>query len=265
MLGNVWEWASTNAASYVVRGGGFGNRPNGVRASGRVTNGPSYQPFVRNCAFWRQMGGIFAGWQLRKPFLVKGLLDHATAPASATERNESAIPGRWVGNSCFLPAGQQTQVFCPPEDGKISIVPPMSGAQPKRNPFSGRSAIYFQEVFRWEQDNKTSAIHNRINVIRPPHLYFPCSQMHPSCREGKMDALPRLARVAAVPVSRGFSADGALWFLLLVYHQAKSILVALDAIQKQHAGVWKEGLRMARGRCHRFSSLKHFPYNLFYA
>src|SRR5579863_1022975 len=71
-------------------------------------------------------------------------------------------------------SGQKTQVFCPPEDGKISIVPPVSGAQPKRNPFSGRSAIYFQDVFRWEQDNKTSAIHNRINVIRPRHLYFPC-------------------------------------------------------------------------------------------
>src|SRR5579863_3555864 len=84
----------------------------------------------------------------------------------------------------FLVGGQKTQVFCPPEDGKISIVPPVSGAQPKRNPFSGRSAIYFQDVFRWEQDNKTSAIHNRINVIRPRHLYFPCSQMHPPCREG---------------------------------------------------------------------------------
>src|SRR5579863_4166339 len=71
-------------------------------------------------------------------------------------------------------SGQKTQVFCPPEDGKISIVPPVSGAQPKRNPFSGRSAIYFQDVFRLEQDNKTSAIHNRINVIRPRHLYFPC-------------------------------------------------------------------------------------------
>src|SRR5579863_610958 len=110
----------------------------------------------------------------------------------------------------FQVGGQKTQVFCPPEDGKISIVPPMSGAQPKRNPFSGRSAIHFQDVFRWEQDNKTSAIHNRINVIRPRHLYFPCSQMHPSCREGKMDAfrarvlMPRAIESTAIAVNPGF-------------------------------------------------------------
>jgi formylglycine-generating enzyme required for sulfatase activity len=38
MLGNVWEWASTNATSNVVRGGCSFNRPNGVRASYRLTN-----------------------------------------------------------------------------------------------------------------------------------------------------------------------------------------------------------------------------------
>src|SRR5579863_5722916 len=104
----------------------------------------------------------------------------------------------------FQVGGQKTQVFCPPEDGKISLVPPVSGAQPKRNPFSGRSAIYFQDVFRWEQGNKTSAIHNRINVIRPRHLYFPCfSQMHPPCREGKMDALPSFSTRARISLPDG--------------------------------------------------------------
>jgi formylglycine-generating enzyme required for sulfatase activity len=43
MLGNVWEWASTNATSNVLRGGCSLNRPSGVRASDRLVNGPSYR------------------------------------------------------------------------------------------------------------------------------------------------------------------------------------------------------------------------------
>src|SRR5579863_10595959 len=67
----------------------------------------------------------------------------------------------------FLPAGNKLKFSAHPKTARSALVPPVSGAQPKRSPFSGRSAIYFQDVFRWEQDNKTSAIHNRINVIRP--------------------------------------------------------------------------------------------------
>jgi len=64
---------------------------------------------------------------------------------------------------------------------------------------------------------------------------------------------------------RAFSANRTDGLLLNMDDQAKSVGVALDAIQDHDVRAWKKGLRMARGRCHRSPSLKHSEANVFYA
>jgi hypothetical protein len=47
--------------------------------------------------------------------------------------------------------------------------------------------------------------------------------------------------------------------------QSESVGITVDLVQYQNARIWEKGLRMACGRCHRSSRLKHFIYNAFYA
>jgi hypothetical protein len=68
------------------------------------------------------------------------------------------------------------------------------------------------------------------------------------------------ARIGTVPGSRNFAAARTDWLLLNMNEWAKPVLIPFDAVQDEHAWVWKKGLRMARGRCRRSYSLKHFLY-----
>src|SRR5205823_4575664 len=45
--------------------------------------------------------------------------------------------------------------------------------------------------------------------------------------------------------------------------ECESVLIAIDTVEEQDLGVRKNRLRMARGSCHRFPSLKHLMVKLF--
>ena len=49
-----------------------------------------------------------------------------------------------------------------------------------------------------------------------------------------------------------------------MHHQADPVGIAFDSIQNQDVWVRKEGLRMARGKCHRSQSLKQLGLILFW-
>ena len=75
------------------------------------------------------------------------------------------------------------------------------------------------------------------------------------------DALPgkvlEPTAIAAVTGSRHDAAERAHRLLFNVDHQSESVRFSFDAVQYQDARVGEEGLRMARGSCHRPHSLKH--------
>ncbi len=64
--------------------------------------------------------------------------------------------------------------------------------------------------------------------------------------------------IATVPGTRDLAADRTGGLLLNTDPQQKSVHVLVNPVQDQNVRVREKGLRMARGRCHRFPTLKHF-------
>src|SRR5581483_7603266 len=69
--------------------------------------------------------------------------------------------------------------------------------------------------------------------------------------------------VVAVTRSRGLAAQRTRWLLLYMPNHSESVRFPVDAVQNHNVGVRKKGLRMARGRCHCPTSLKHSYTQLF--
>jgi hypothetical protein len=93
-------------------------------------------------------------------------------------------------------------------------------------------------LIRWGEDR----VHLQPIDGRPPYPY-------------RDDEQRKVARDAYVswPGSR-YSVP---WFLLDVDLQSEPISLSFNVVQDQNVGVWDKGLRMARGSCHRLSSLNH--------